>query len=130
MPATEYTAGLIADALANGTAYQGPSSVKLALVTTLPTPTEAGTEVTLGGYERVTFAQSGWTNNGVGGLTNTAEIVWPEATAEYDGPVVAVEAYNTAGTYRLWYVVLSQEKTVIEGLIPKFLAGDLVLTVT
>lgn len=130
MPATTYTANLIATALANGTAYQGPATVYLALVTTTPSKTVAGTEVTLGGYARKTFAQSGWTNSGTGTLTNTADIEWSEATADYDNRVVAVEAYDQAsGGNRLWYIVLSTPRTVTDGTTPKFLAGDLELQV-
>ena len=130
MPATDYTADLIASALANGASYQGPATVYLALTTTVPTATVAGTEVTLGSYARKTFAQTGWTNDDAGGLTNTADIEFIEATADYDGPVVAIEAYTaaSAGT-RLWYIVLTTAKTIVSGQTPKFLAGDLVLTV-
>lgn len=130
MPATDYTADLIADAVANGTAYQGPATVYLALTTTVPTATVPGTEVALGSYARAAFAQTGWTNNAAGGLTNTSDIVFPEATAYYGDDVVAVEAYtaSTAGT-RLWWIALLTPKTVVIGQTPKFLAGDLVLTV-
>jgi len=130
MPATDYTADLIASALANGASYQGPATVYLALTTTVPTATVAGTEVTLGSYARKTFAQTGWTNDDAGGLTNTADIEFIEATADYDGPVLAVEAYTaaSAGT-RLWYIELTTAKTITSGNTAKFLAGDLVLTV-
>jgi len=132
MPATDYTAHLIGDALANGTAYQGPATVFLALTTTVPTAAVVGTEVTLGGYLRVSFAQSGWTNNGAGGLTNTADIAFPEATANYDADVVAVQAYDDDGVpvgNDLWWIELTTPKTVLAGQTPKFLAGDLVLSV-
>lgn len=130
MPATAYTANLIATALANGSAYQGPATVYLALVTTMPTATVAGTEVTLGSYVRKSFAQSGWTNDGAGGLTNTADIAFVEATADYDDDVVAVEAYTlvSAGT-RLWWIELPTAKTIVNGQTAKFLAGDLELSV-
>jgi len=132
MPATSYTANLIATALKNGTSYQGPATVYLALVTTTPTKTVAGTEQTLGvgNYARKSFAASGWTNDGAGGLTNTADIEYPEASASYDAEVVAIEAYTaaSAGT-RLWYIILATSKTILTGQIPKFLAGDLTLTV-
>lgn len=132
MPATDYTAHLIGDAIANGTAYQGPATVHLALTTTVPTAAVVGTEVTLGSYARVSFAQSGWTNNGAGGLTNTADISFPEATANYDADVVAVQAYDDDGApvgNDLWWIELTTPKTITTGQTPKFLAGDLVLTV-
>jgi hypothetical protein len=130
MPATAYTADLISDALMNGAAYQGPATIYLALVIDTPSATVAGTEVTLGDYARKSFAQSGWTSDGAGGLTNMADIEFVTATADYDDAVVAVEAYTAAtdGT-RLWYIVLTSPMTVADGQTPKFLAGDLELTI-
>ena len=130
MPATAYTANLIATALKNGAAYQGPATVYLALATTVPSATVAGVEVTLGDYARATFAQSGWTNDGAGSLTNTADIDYPLVTENYDDDVVAMEAYTAAsdGT-RLWWIELTTPKIIFVGQTPKFLAGDLTLTV-
>jgi len=131
MPLTAYTANLIATAHANGTSYQGPATVHLALVTTTPTKTVAGTEQTLGvgNYARKSFATSGWTNDGAGGLVNTAELAYPTTDEDYDDAIVAVEAYSasTAGT-RLWFIVLANARLVTSGTIPRFPAGDLELT--
>lgn len=130
MPVTEYTAHLIGDAIANGTAYQGPATIHLALVTTTPTATVAGTEVTLGSYARKSFAVSGFTNDAKGKLTNTADVSFVAATADYDDAVVAVEAYDAATSgNRLWYILLSTARLVVTGTVPKFLAGDLELQV-
>jgi hypothetical protein len=129
MPATEYTAHLIADAAAGGTAYQGLATVYLALATTTPTKTVAGTEITADDYDRKTFAQSGWTNDGAGNLENTAEVAWVLIeTEDYEDEVVAVEAYDdpTAGN-RLWFILLTSPRLFVIGETPKFLAGDLVL---
>jgi len=131
MPATAYTANLIAKALKNGTAYQGPAEVFLALVTTTPTKTVAGTEVTLGAYARVSFDQTtDWTDDGAGKLENTADVEYVEATADYDDDVLAVEAYTlvTGGT-RLWFIILESPSAIVAGQVPKFYAGDLVLQV-
>ena len=133
MPASEYTADLIASALANGDAYQGPATIYLALVTTMPTAGEEGTEVTLGSYARKSFAQSGWTNDDAGGLTNTADIEFVTATADYDDDVVAVCGYDDDGDPSgnfLWWIPLTASKTIVDGQTPKFLAGDLALTIT
>ena len=130
MPATAYTAGLIATALAHGTSYQGPATVYLALVTDIPTKTVAGTEITLGSYARYTFAQSGWTDDGAGDLTNTGDISFPAATADYDDDIYAVEAYTAgSGGTRLWYIELAAPMTISNGQTAKFLAGDLTLSI-
>jgi len=130
MPATTYTANLIAKAHAHGTAYQGPDTVYLSLVTTTPTASAAGTEVTLGDYERVATTMSGWDDDAAGVLSNDVDIAYPEATADYDDDVLAVEAWTAAtnGT-RLWYIVLAAPKVIVTGMTPTFFAGDLVLEV-
>lgn len=128
MPATEYTAHLIADAAAGGTAYQGPATIYLAMTTTEPSKTVAGTEVVHDDYDRKTFAQSGWTNDGAGSLENTANIEYAELSTDYDDEVVAVEAYDAATSgNRLWYIVLASPRLFVTGETPTFLAGDLVL---
>jgi len=131
MPAAAEWAHLIADAAANGTAFQGPATVYLSLVITTPSKTVAGTEVTAGNYGRKTFAQSGWTNDGAGSLSNTADVAWLTATVDYDDDILAVEAWSAAtnGT-RYWYLILATPKTIVAGQTPKFLAGDLVWSAT
>jgi hypothetical protein len=129
MALTAYTANLVAKAQCHGAAYQGPETVYLALVTDTPSKTVAGTEVTLGDYARVAFNQTtGFTDDDAGGLENTADIEYPEATADYDADVVAVEAYDDASAgNRLWFIVLATARTFVSGQTPKFLAGDLTL---
>jgi len=131
MPATAYTANLIAKAEAHGTAYQGPAIVYLALVTTTPTKTVAGTEVTLGAYERYGFDQTtDWTDDNAGALTNNLDVEYPLATADYDDDVVAVEAYDAdVSGNRLWFIILEEPLTTVTGQTAKFYTGDLVLQV-
>ena len=131
MPATAYTANLIAKALAHGTAYQGPDGVFLALTTSVPTRIVAGTEVTLGDYARTAFSMaSDFADDGVGKLTTNKDVLFNEATANYDDDVLAVEAYTlAAGGTRLWFIVLQSPQVVVQGMTPKFFTGDLVLQV-
>jgi hypothetical protein len=129
MPATAYTANLMAKANKHGTAYQGAATVYLALVTTVPSKTVAGTEVTLGAYERVTWDMTTkWDDDDAGKLTSNADAVYPECSADYDDDVVAVEAWSAAtnGT-RLWFIILQSPMVFVSGMTPKFFAGDLVL---
>lgn len=130
MPATAYWANLICDAAANGTSFQGPATIYLALVTTAPSATVAGTEVDDADYERATFAQSGWTDDGAGSRTNTAIIEWVEAAADFSADVEAIEAYDaaTAGN-RLWYALLSAPVTYYAGEVPTFAAGALTFSI-
>jgi hypothetical protein len=131
MPATEDEAVLICAAIAGGTAYQGDPDLELALTTTLPTATTAGSEVTGGNYARVVIDMAGWTADGVGGVYNAAAIAYPElAASDYNADVVAVEAYSTSDhTTRRWYIALDSPVTKVIGDIPQFPAGELYLTV-
>jgi hypothetical protein len=127
MPATEYLANLIAKASKNGTAYQGPSTIYLALVTDIPTRTVAGTEPTDTDYDRLTFAQSGWTDDNAGTLSNTNVLQWPAADADYPEDVEAIEAYTAAsGGTRLWWAPLDQAMVVLDAQQPELLAGELI----
>jgi hypothetical protein len=130
VPATAHLANLIITAYQHGAAYQGPATIYLALVTDNPSATVAGTEVTDAAYARESFAQSGFTNDGAGGLTNTAAIVWSAvAAADYTLPVVALEAYDAATDgNRLWYEYLDVSVTIIEGQAPRIGATELSVT--
>jgi len=74
MPATTYTANLIAKAIANGSAYQGPATIYLALVTDTPSASVAGTEVTDASYARVSVDITAWDDDDAGTLSSNALI--------------------------------------------------------
>lgn len=126
MPLSEYAADLLATAEANGTAYQGPATIYLALMTVASTPDTTGTEVTGDGYARVAFAQTGWTNDGAGELSNTAEIAWEEAEEDW-GTAVEVATFDasTAGN-RLWSEDLTDDVIIANGQTFVIDAGSLV----
>jgi hypothetical protein len=127
MPAVQAQAVLIAAAIAGGTAYQGENDVELALVTTLPTATVAGVEVSGGNYVRAVVDLLTWTADGVGGRYNTVAVVYPRLVAsDYSAAVVAVEAYKVSDhTTRLWWVALDAPVTKTIGDSPQFPAGEL-----
>jgi hypothetical protein len=132
MPATTYTANLMAKAAAHGAAYQGPTLVYLALAVTIPTAGSAGTEVYAAEYARHEFNQTtAWDDDDAGALSNVADVEYPLIeTEDYDDEVVAVEAYDdpTAGE-RLWYIIFTSPRQFVVGETPKFLTGDLVLEI-
>lgn len=131
MPLDVYTANLIQKAKKNGTAYQGPATVYLALVTDVPTPTVVGTEVDDATYARLSFNQTtGWTDDDAGGLVATNALTWPEATADYPEDVEAIEVYTLAsGGQRLWYYLLDQPVPVLAGTSFELQAGEFIDTV-
>ena len=131
MPLDVYTANLIQKAKKHGTAYQGPTTIYLALVTDYPTASVTGTAVTDATYARLSFDQTtGWTDDDEGGLLATNALTWPEATADYSEDVVAIEVYTlAAGGQRLWYYLLDQPVPVLAGTSFELQADEFIDTV-
>ncbi|MEN6426096.1 MAG: hypothetical protein ABFE13_12075 [Phycisphaerales bacterium] len=103
MPATEYLANLIAVAAKGGTAYQGPATIYLELVSDTPDADTAGTPIVYTNYARTAYTQSDWASDGVGGLSNTTVITFP-APGGGEDTAVAVEAWTaSSGGTRLWW---------------------------
>ena len=131
MPGTTYTDNLIAKAKAHGAAYQGPELVYIAMVTTTPSKTTAGTVAQIGSVDvdTIEFNQTtGWTDDDAGNLENTADVNGVEATEDFDADVVAIDIYDgpdPASDERLEFIILATPRTFTAGMTPKFLAGDL-----
>lgn len=97
--------------------------LQLALTTTVPTDSAAGTEVVGGSYARqdITFA----TESG-GASTNTGDIVFEDMPAVGGSGVRGFEIWDSAGTpIRWWHGVPSVERTVAAGDDYKVADGDL-----
>lgn len=95
-----------------GVAYTSPTAIYVALYTSDPTDADIGTEVSGGGYARqqVTFNAP---SDGV--ITNTADIVFPEATADW-GTIthLGLRDAATAGNL-LWYGPVVQSRLILTG---------------
>jgi len=114
----------ILDHVFGGNAYTAPATLYLALFTTDNTDTGGGTEVSGGAYARqsVAFTVSGNT------ASNTADVEFPTATANY-GTVVAVAVMDAStGGNQLAYAGLSSDKTIETGDVFRVPAGDLDIT--
>lgn len=109
MPCTEYTANLIAVAAKNGTAFQLPATIYLALVSDTPTKSVAGTPVVYTGYTRVAYAQSDFASDGIGNLVNGAVVpTFPKPTGGDDWAWY-FEAWSAAvGGNRFWFEELAE----------------------
>ena len=127
MPLSEHSADLLATAEAGGTAYQAPSLIYLAIMTTLSTPSTGGTEVNGDGYARPEVAPATfWANDALGGLSNDAQQDWPEAAEDW-GEVVEVAAFDAAEAgNRLWSEPLAEGVVVSNGQTFYIGAGALV----
>ena len=106
-----------------------PTTWHVALCTSDPTDTALGSEVTGGSYARqtVAFTVSGDT------ATNSSDIEFPEATANYSGTVVAVMIMpaSTGGTASdmIVHAQLTTDKSISTGDIFRIPAGDLEISI-
>lgn len=122
---SNYLEGKLLDHVLKNTTYTSPTTVYVGLFTTNPTDAGTGTEVTGGSYARqaATFgAASG------GSSTTTADITFPQATADW-GVVSHIGIYDnvSAGNF-LMYTPLDSSKTVSNGDILKINTGNLTVT--
>jgi len=125
MSVSDYYENKILDHMLRAQAFTPPATVYVALYTTAPTDAGGGTEVSGGSYARqaVTFSAAS-----DGSITNSADITFPQATADW-GTIVAVGLFDasTAGNL-LWYGNLTTSKTVNSGDIFKISAGNLTVS--
>ena len=104
------------------TAYTQPTTVYLALFTTDPTDAGTGTEVSGGSYARQSIS---WNTPASGAVTNSADVTFPQATADY-GVVSHIGIFDasTAGNL-LYHGALSASKSVTTNDTFIVEAGDL-----
>ena len=124
MSFSNYLETEILDHVFGGNAYTAPSTLYLALFTTDNTDSGGGTEVSGGAYARqsVAFTVSGNT------ASNSADVEFPTATANY-GTVVAVAVMDAStGGNQLAYAGLSSDKTIETGDVFRVPSGDLDIT--
>ena len=124
MSFSNYLETEVLDHVFGGNAYTAPSTLYVALFTTDNTDTGGGTEVSGGAYARqsVAFTVSGNT------ASNSADVEFPTATANY-GTVVAVAVMDAStGGNQLAYAGLSSDKTIETGDVFRVPAGDLDIT--
>ena len=107
-------------------AFTPPSTLYLALYTDDPTDADTGTEVSGGGYARQSFTLTAASG---GASSNSADITFPQATADW-GTITHVGIRDAAtGGNLLMHSALDASKTVNNGDTFKINAGDLDVTV-
>lgn len=122
---SNYLEGALVNAVLRNTSYTSPTTVYVALYTSDPGETDAGTEVSGGSYARQA-ATFGAPSNGV--TTTSADLTYPVATANW-GTIthVGIRDALTAGNL-LFYGALDASKTINSGDQFKILAGNLTVT--
>lgn len=123
--ATDYLENKIAGHVFGGAAYTAPATHYVALFTTAPDDTGAGTEVSGGSYARqsMAFTVTGDT------ASNTANVEFPKATASW-GTVTHFAIYDAVSAGNMMcYGTLTASKAVASGDTLRFNAGELDITV-
>lgn len=119
---SNYAENKLLDHLLGTAAFTMPTNVRLALYTSDPTDADSGTEVSGGSYARQSVAfdvASG------GASQNTAEIVFPVATADW-GTITHVGIRDaTSGGNLLAHGPLAASKTIATGDQFRMSAGEL-----
>lgn len=109
---TDFLSGKIIDHLFRNQAYTPPTTVYVALFTTMPTRSTAGTEVSGGAYARqaVTFSAAS-----AGTSANSGTLTFPTATADWGTVLgVCICDASTAGN-QMWYGTLTASRNVTNG---------------
>lgn len=129
MQISNWLATQLLNASLRGTAFSPPSTVYIALYTSDPTPADTGTEVSGGGYTRqaITFTAAAL-DSGKVSVKNMADVVFPQATADW-GLVTHVAIRTAAsGGNLLWSVPLAEKSRTIQvGDRPKFLKDSTIV---
>lgn len=91
------------------TSFTAPTTTYLALFTSDPTDAGTGTEVSGGSYARQSIS---WNTPASGATTNSADVTFPQATANY-GTVTHIGIYDASSAGNLLYHgALSASKSV------------------
>lgn len=114
MPLTQYAANALANASFGGTAFSAPGNLKVALATSTPTATAAGTEVSGGSYARQVVSAITAATGSTAGSNNVA-LTYTNMPAVGGGGITSVDVWDNAGTNRMWYGALTAAKTTNSG---------------
>lgn len=106
-----------------------PSVLYFALLTSAPSDTGGGTEVSAGGYARSSLAVGTTNFNRLfiqgGSMTNKVPVAFPRATANW-GTITHVAVYDaSSGGNLVWWQPLSSSKTINEDDTFTWAAGEL-----
>lgn len=119
---SEYLANRLFDHVLRGVTYQPPAAIFMALF--LGNPVQGGSEVSGGGYQRVTVTFSPAANRRI---SNSSDVEFPEATADW-GTITHFALFDaaTAGNM-LYYGVVTPNVQVVTGMQIMFKAGKLTI---
>lgn len=115
---SNYLSNNILDWLKGGTAFTPPATTYFALMTTMPTASGGGVEVSGGSYARVGYTNSAgnWPASSGGSKTNANVINFGTATANW-GTVVGIAEYDaaTSGNLLTFAIFTGGPITILNG---------------
>lgn len=122
---TDYLENKILDHVLRNTAYTSPTTVYVALCTSTPTDSAAGTEVSGGSYARTAASFAAASS---GSIANSSAVTFPTASGSW-GTVTHFEIWDasTSGN-RLYWGALTTSKTPTSGDVVSFAIGALTVT--
>lgn len=122
---SDYLENALINTVLRNTQYTPPAKVYLALYTSNPTDANTGTEVSGGSYARREISFAAPTN---GGVANSAEILFPIATANW-GTITHMGLTDAlTGGNLLFYGAITTSKTISTNDQLKINAGDITVT--
>jgi hypothetical protein len=125
MPKSTYLDNSFINVALRNTAFTPPATVYVALYTVAPGVGGGGTEVSTGSYARQTVA---FTAPVAGVSSNTADIKFPEASADW-GTIVAFALLDaSSGGNLLYFGNLSSSRLVLTSDQVRFPTGQLIVT--
>lgn len=125
---TDYLEDKVLNHVFGGTAYTAPSTLYVGLFTAAPSDTGGGTECTGGSYARKDMAAMTVSGTSPTTATNGAAIEFVTATGDW-GTVTHTGIFDaSSGGNLIAWAALDTSKTVTNGDVFRFNAGDLDVT--
>ena len=131
MNMSNYLAAALLNRIFRGQAMTFPTNVYVALYTSDPTKNDTGQEVTGGGYARQQVIFSAPVEeNGKQVIRNSADVVFPIATADWGTVTHAGIRDAATGGNLLYFGPLNVPRTILAGDRARLLAGMIELTLS
>lgn len=127
MSATNFLEDKFLLASLTGNTYTGNGTVYLALYSTAPGESGSGTELSGSGYSRQSIAFTVNTGNGV--ATNTANVVFGNATADWSTAVAYGVIDAPSGGNILYTGNLTPSQTLLNGYNMTFQTGNVSISI-
>jgi len=128
---SNYLAAALLNRVFRGQPMTFPSTIYIALYTSDPTKNDTGTEVSGGGYVRQQVVFGAPTEeDGRQVIRNTADVVFPIATADWGTVTHAGIRDAATGGNLLYFGPLNVPRTILAGDRARLLAGTIELTLS